>query len=140
MSGENDSSAAAAAAAAAEVFCVFGGFARKVRNKRSSYELLLWIFSDLEQADAAARGLVADPEMLLKHGCPTAVRWWYQNEFKPLTQLDEAGQKQWDDDAFSDIAEMLREVFVVRCVGGQPAELVERYSVDEWDGEVGGEE
>ena len=138
MSGESDS--AAAAAAAAEMFCVFGGFARRTRNKRSSYELLLWVFSDLEQADAAARGLVADPEMVLKHGCPVAVRFWYENEFAPLTRLDEAEQQQWENQAFSDIAEMLREVFVVRCVGGQPAELVERYSVDEWDGEVGGEE
>lgn len=137
MSGESDS--AAAAAAAAEMFCVFGGFARGTRNKRSSYELLLWVFNDLEQADAAARGLVADPEMILKHGCPTAVRFWYLHEFKPLTQLDEAEQKRWLDEAFGDIAKMLRESYVVRCVGGQPAELVERYNVEDWDGEVGGD-
>lgn len=134
MSGQNDSSAAAA-----EMFCVFGGFARQRRHRKSRFELLLWIFSDVEQADAAARGLAADPEMLLKHGCPIAVRWWYMSEFKPMTQLDEQAARQWEHEAFRDIAETLRLAYVVRCVNGQPAELVERYNVEDWDGEVGGE-
>lgn len=136
MSGENDS----AAAAAAEMFCVFGGFARQRRHRKSRFELLLWIFTDLEQADAAARGVASDPEMLLKHGCPTAVRFWYENDFKSPVPLTDGQQQQWENQAFADIAEMLREVFLVRCVGGQPAELVERYNVEDWDGEVGGEE
>ena len=122
-----------------EMFCVFGGFARMRRHRKSKFELLLWIFTDVEQADAAARGLVADPEMILKHGCPIAIRWWYQSEFQAQVPLTDEHQRLWDNQAFAQIAEALREVYVVRCVTGQPAELVERYDVEGWDGEVGGE-
>ncbi len=128
MSGE---SAAAAAAAAAEMFCVFGGFAKSDRRRNPSHEMLLWVFTDLEQADAAARGFAADPEMLLKHGCPTAVKFWYSGDFKSPTVLDDGEQTQWDAETFAMLAELLRMAYVVRCVNGQPAELVERYDVGE---------
>lgn len=121
---------AAAAAAAPEVFCVFGGFARKHRHRKSRFELLLWIFTDLEQADAAARGLAADPEMLLKHGCPVSVKFWYSSQFSPPVGVDDDEQKQWDAETFALLAELLRFAYVVRCVGGHPAEMMESYRVD----------
>lgn len=126
-------------AAAAEMFCVFGGFAKSSSRRNPSHEMLLWIFADLEQADAAARGLAADPEMLLKHGCPVSVKFWYSSQFKSPAALDDEEQTQWDAEVFAMLGGLLRLAYVVRCVGGHPVQLMESYGVDAWDGSVGGE-
>ena len=94
-----------------ESFALFGQF---FLHDVSS-DLLLAVFDSEEAADEAARGLVADPLMLLKHGFPRVCQFWFKPRElnSPPTDLD---WETWADGLMS--------LHIVRMVGRDSMRVV----------------
>ena len=87
-----------------ESFALFGHFFLHDVNS----DLLLAVFDSEEAADEAARGLVADPVMLLKHAFPMVCQFW----FKPPQVSPEPTDLDWETWAAG-----LMSLHIVRMVG-----------------------
>ena len=105
-----------------ESFALFGHFI----ETGIDIELLLAVFDNEEVADEAARGLVADPEMLLKYAFPEPMRFWW----RPPEHYPEPAAWEWEH-----WAKAIKSVFLVRMVGRDPMRvvhsLVQRYDLKE---------
>lgn len=94
-----------------ESFALFGQFAMfEVQS-----DLLLAVFDSEEAADEAARGIVADPVMLLKHAFPGVCQFW----FKPREVNPEPTESDWEA-----WAEGLMSLHIVRMVGRDSMRVV----------------